>query len=77
MQTDAECKCCQEIPEMQNELQNLMVLEGFMEKDIPKCITQHEGFVPTCTDKWVLRTAFVGYKYESGKPINKIKTVEE
>ena len=76
MKTDDECKCCQEIPEMQKELQDLKVLEGYNENNIPNCITQHEGFVPQCTNKWVLRTAFVGYKYD-GKPIKKIKTVEE
>ena len=76
MQTDAECICCQEIDKMKEMLIELQLDKGYSDNDTPKCITQHEGFNPVCTNVYVLDTAYYGYKNQYGKQSKIFKTKE-
>ncbi|XP_067026011.1 uncharacterized protein [Acropora muricata] len=59
-----ECVCCQEIDKMVETCQSI-VSDG--DSDCPpQCITQHPGFQPVCTNKYVLRTAWTQYKQQYG-----------
>ena len=59
MDHQRECVCCKEIPAVMNLLTD--VEEGHA---IPPCITQHPGFAPVCTNKYVLKTAWYQYKQQ-------------
>ena len=60
MDSNNECVCCQEIPKIVDK--NIeAVADGTLENP-PKCITAHPGFIPVCTNKWVLPTAWFQYK---------------
>ncbi|KAJ8018712.1 hypothetical protein HOLleu_43145 [Holothuria leucospilota] len=56
MPTARECKCCTEIPQVQNR----------MEEEGADCITTHPGFHGVCLDVWSLRTAYYGYRQQYG-----------
>ena len=57
MDRSEECVCCFEIAKIQNK--NAEVFGP-----IPKCITQHPGFIAVCLNKWVLQTARYQYKQQ-------------
>ena len=57
-----ECVCCQEIDKMVDTCQSI-VSDG--DSDCPpQCITQHPGYKPVCTNKYILRTAWTQYKQQ-------------
>lgn len=57
-----ECICCQEINSVFSVCQSI-VTDGDSEQPVP-CITQHPGFLPVCTNKYVLKTAWSQYKQQ-------------
>nr|XP_034332376.1 uncharacterized protein LOC117691123 [Crassostrea gigas] len=48
MPTARECKCCNFYTAIESRLEEASV----------KCITEHEGFVANCLNRWVLETSF-------------------
>ena len=62
MDTSEECICCQEIQKVFNKCQEV-VADGEAASP-PTCITQHPGFLPVCTNKYVLQTAWLQYKQQ-------------
>jgi len=62
MERAQSCVCCQEIEQVKNKLIEA-VSSGECEEQ-PKCITQHPGFHPVCTKRWVLQTAWYQYKQQ-------------
>ena len=56
MEKAESCVCCQEIEQVKNKLIEA-VSSGECEEQ-PKCITQHPGFHPVSTKRWVLQTAW-------------------
>ncbi|XP_070183087.1 P2X purinoceptor 7-like [Littorina saxatilis] len=54
-----ECRCCQEIPEMES----LTVSTGV------GCITDHPGFRSVCLDHYVLETCYHWYNQQYGRAI--------
>ncbi|XP_044167094.1 P2X purinoceptor 7-like [Acropora millepora] len=62
MERAESCVCCQEIEQVKNKLIEA-VSSGECEEQ-PKCITQHPGFHPVCTNRWVLQTAWYQYKQQ-------------
>lgn len=66
MDSIAESTCCQEIDKVW-EMCQTPVTEGL---EAAACITQHPGFLPVCTNKYVLRTAWLQYKQQYSNPYN-------
>lgn len=62
MDTVVECVCCKEIPKVWNMCQSLATEQPALQP--ASCITQHPGFIPVCTNKYVLRTAWRQYKQQ-------------
>lgn len=54
-----ECKCCTEIPQCMDALQDKWVIETGEEL---LCITQHPGFRAVCLERWSLKLAADKYK---------------
>ena len=55
-----ECKCCTEIPQCMDALQDKWVIEEAGEELL--CITQHPGFRAVCLERWSLKLAADKYK---------------
>ena len=62
MERAESCVCCQEIEQVKNKL--IEALSSGECEEQPKCITQHPGFHPVCTNRWVLQTAWYQYKQQ-------------
>lgn len=62
MDSVRECVCCQDVPKVWNMCQSLVTEGPGLEP--ASCITQHPGFLPICTNKYVLRTAWKQYKQQ-------------
>ena len=56
MQTERENKCCQ----------NTHLVDGKIEEAGLKCITQHEGFIVNCLNRYVLETSYYEYIQDHG-----------
>lgn len=52
--------CCQEIPKVWDMCQSLQT-EGL---PVVTCIIHHPGFLPVCTNKYVLKTAWMQYQQQ-------------
>ncbi len=66
MQTEAECICCTEFPDLQETMQQHNV----------KCITEVHGFKVNCLDAEVLRVSFYEYAQYHG-PIGDEEPIHE
>ena len=64
MPRDVECRCCQEISQVQAKLLDAVRVEGL--ESPPTCITNHPGFQAVCINPWVLQTAWHQYKQQYG-----------
>ncbi|XP_078328602.1 P2X purinoceptor 7-like isoform X2 [Crassostrea virginica] len=56
MPTARECKCCHFYAAIEPRLKETEV----------NCITNHEGFIANCLNRWVLETSFYEYLQENG-----------
>ena len=56
MPTARECKCCHFYAAIEPSLKETEV----------NCITEHEGFMANCLNRWVLETSFYEYIQENG-----------
>ena len=61
MDSDVECVCCQEIPQILAELADAASINN---TEIPGCIIDHPGFEAACLNRWVLRNAWRRYKQQ-------------
>ncbi|XP_062580770.1 uncharacterized protein LOC134242685 [Saccostrea cucullata] len=66
MPTNAENKCCQ----------RTNIVDAKIEEESLQCITQHEGFIANCLNRYVLETSFYEYIQESG-PLEENEHVHE
>ena len=64
MGREVECKCCQEIDEVQAKLLEAVEVEAL--ESPPSCITNHPGFLAVCINVYVLQTAWYQYKQQYG-----------
>ena len=65
MATNAECVCCQEIPQVSIELENTA---RETRDPIAACITEHPGFREVCLNHWVLEIAWLTYRSQYNEP---------
>lgn len=57
--------CCQEIPRVMEELDQV---ENTSNAERPACILDHPGFAVVCLNRWVLETAWLQYRTEYKEP---------
>ncbi len=70
MDTEDECLCCKEIPEVKFRMDEEEDDTGSQ----ISCITEHSGFHPVCIDRHNLRTAYFAYRDRYGEcddPLNR------
>jgi len=56
MPTRKENKCCQ----------NTNIVDAKVEEEEINCITEHEGFIVNCLNRYVLETSYYEHKQENG-----------
>ncbi|KAG1660333.1 hypothetical protein GQR58_022071 [Nymphon striatum] len=66
MDTEKECRCCQEITEVEQKLRDPAIDNANFQ-----CIITHPGFDGACLNIWALQVALLAYKQDHGNlPVN-------
>ena len=71
MPQEVECVCCSEIPEIAAKIK-LLLEDGYVEENLPKCITKHPGFDAVCINRWALEAAYLQYEQEYLRQISAV-----
>ena len=66
MPTLKESKCCQ----------TTNIVDGKIESEGLTCITEHEGFIVNCLNRYVLETSYYDYRLQNG-PLEENQLVHE